>query len=507
MCPTPQGGGLAKTIQSAEDNFSKLHRVPRVRIIERGGKKLKDLLGKKDLWATTDCNKLDCMICTSQTKKDGSTATCNLESICYQISCDQCKQAGVSADYFGESSRTCYLRGQEHLRGQALKLDDNPLFKHDTIHHSGSRGTYSMRVLRQHPRTLSRQIQEATELQMSSSQIILNSKNEFNGPRLPRITIEVGDRIITEEYRGSRTAQDNMAVSTTPDESPSVGDETTHKKVLEWEARVRMVARLAPRTLQSKRTEQMDHEIKDPAPKRTRTDIENDVDQNWTGAEIDRTTKDPDSSIGKGHNHPGPSTDVTSHLPPSPTLIKDPDSVTAKDPALSSADGAKVASKDIADIAGAPAIPQQDQDPASNTIHRDKPAEVLMTAETTGKDRMKDKKASTTIYGSTDIRYRTVSQALMEGARAAKDVMKAPKKKRTAGAVKGSKGSAVTAADVPRTAQRPASKPNLSKPKEKGQQRPVTADSPPSVQGTQPPIRCPDGIRRQVDLREREGGR
>ena len=135
-------------------------------------------------------------------KKDKTLATCGKESVCYQISCDRCRETGIAADYYGESSRTPYLRGQEHLKGQALRHEDNPLHKHDSIHHLGNKGTYSMKVLRTHKQPLSRQVQEAVEIQSSKSQIIMNSKSEYNGSKLPRITIEVGDRVMTEDYRG-----------------------------------------------------------------------------------------------------------------------------------------------------------------------------------------------------------------------------------------------------------------------------------------------------------------
>ena len=33
--------------------------------------------------------------------------------------------------------------------------------------------------------------------------IMMNSKGEFNGARVPRIIVEVGDRVITNEYSGN----------------------------------------------------------------------------------------------------------------------------------------------------------------------------------------------------------------------------------------------------------------------------------------------------------------
>ena len=62
---------------------------------------------------------------------------------------------------------------------QARRLEDNPLTKHDAIHHNGTQANYSMRVLRRHKVPLAHQIQEATEIELSSAGLILNSKGEF----------------------------------------------------------------------------------------------------------------------------------------------------------------------------------------------------------------------------------------------------------------------------------------------------------------------------------------
>ena len=87
--------------------------------------------------------------------------------------------------YYEESSRTGYLHGREHSHGQANKLEDNPLWKHDEVHHLGVQGSYSMCILRKHSKPLSRQMHEATEIECSEAHVLLNSKGEYNGHRVP----------------------------------------------------------------------------------------------------------------------------------------------------------------------------------------------------------------------------------------------------------------------------------------------------------------------------------
>ena len=50
-----------------------------------------------------------------------------------------------------------------------------------------------MKIIRRHQSSLQRQIHEAVLLMFSKADIIMNSKTEWNGAKIPRIMIEVGD--------------------------------------------------------------------------------------------------------------------------------------------------------------------------------------------------------------------------------------------------------------------------------------------------------------------------
>ena len=162
-----------------------------------------DLLGKKDSWAPSNCGRVDCFLCTSTNKKSGTPASCMVESVCYLISCDNCQSAGVTAHYCGESARTGYIRGREHLKGHNKKSEDNALAKHDSVHHGGIKSSYSMKILRKHEKTLSRQIHEATVIDNSLANIVMNSKSEILGQKVPRVTVEMGAKQYTTEYNGT----------------------------------------------------------------------------------------------------------------------------------------------------------------------------------------------------------------------------------------------------------------------------------------------------------------
>ena len=102
----------------------------------------------------------------------GKPSACGKESLVYMISCNNCAEVDVTAHYYGESSRTGYIRGKEHHQGHMSKAETNPLAKHDAAHHGGTQSEYSMRVVRTHRKALERQIHEATCIQSSKADIL-----------------------------------------------------------------------------------------------------------------------------------------------------------------------------------------------------------------------------------------------------------------------------------------------------------------------------------------------
>ena len=117
----------------------------RIKIVERCGDILIDTLSKADPWDDNDgfCRQ-DCLVCiyieddeiemdSNDIRTDGSKrkiGRCGLESVSHT-----CEKAGKKAIYYGETSRTAYLRGLDHLEGRTQKREDIPLYKHDMVSH------------------------------------------------------------------------------------------------------------------------------------------------------------------------------------------------------------------------------------------------------------------------------------------------------------------------------------------------------------------------------------
>ena len=62
VTPTP-GGVLAKELQKREEELNK-NNEERIKIVEKGGLKIKDILGSKNPFAKSKCSQKTCPLCT-----------------------------------------------------------------------------------------------------------------------------------------------------------------------------------------------------------------------------------------------------------------------------------------------------------------------------------------------------------------------------------------------------------------------------------------------------------
>ena len=106
--------------------------------------------------------------------------------------------------YIGETNRTAYERGREHME-DLMRLDSGShLLKHLVNAHPGlkpSEMKIGMRVVGQHRTALERQVGEAVKIlnAQKKGQNLLNSKSEFNRCKLPRLYVGDAKDMIEEE--------------------------------------------------------------------------------------------------------------------------------------------------------------------------------------------------------------------------------------------------------------------------------------------------------------------
>ena len=156
-----------------------------MKVVERAGKRVNSLLpGLKE---EQDCKRDNCMIHVS-----GGNGDCNKEGIVYKGQCMSCQQKDPSIEsvYYGESSRSAYVRGKQHLAAikDPKKHPNNAFAKHIREYHPMERDVkFEMRVQNVFKRPFERQVREGIEIYGYEGDILMNSKVDHYQPAVKRI--------------------------------------------------------------------------------------------------------------------------------------------------------------------------------------------------------------------------------------------------------------------------------------------------------------------------------
>ena len=161
----------------------------KIHVTEKGGIQLKHQLQRSNPFQRKKCERTNCLLCTSNGK-----GSCRSRGVNYTITCTDCEQQqGLESIYIGETSRTPYTRGVEHLDNLAKKRESSVLWKHCRSQHDGVLENCHFRmdvtgVYRND--TMLRQIGEGVRIQRTPPQQLMNDRSEWNFIRLPRVGIE-----------------------------------------------------------------------------------------------------------------------------------------------------------------------------------------------------------------------------------------------------------------------------------------------------------------------------
>ena len=193
--PTP-GSKLAKLMQRKEAAINS-NGDTRIKIIERGGIKLKHIITSRNPFPPAPCFRQTCPVCKETTFTDpvdlkSANIPCTKMGVTYQYTCLACQAKGVLARYEGETGRPFINRATEHIRGLRKDNKSNPMVKHlKQDHKSTSKSVkFKIDVNQAFKDPLSRQAREGVRISNpADSAKIFNSKSEFNHPRLARIKI------------------------------------------------------------------------------------------------------------------------------------------------------------------------------------------------------------------------------------------------------------------------------------------------------------------------------
>ena len=192
VTPTP-GGVLASELRKREADLNKFSEE-RIKIVEKGGLKIKDILSSRKPGQNSNCSKKTCPLCTEsqfvKVNPDKKRLPCNTNNVGYRWRCLKCQENEKVKIYEGESGRSARIRGGEHLRDLEKKKLNSVLYKHVKNDHDNQEVKFEMEITQKFKDALSRQANEAVRIYSRPDHELLNSKAEFNHPPLARVVVE-----------------------------------------------------------------------------------------------------------------------------------------------------------------------------------------------------------------------------------------------------------------------------------------------------------------------------
>ena len=153
-----------------------------IKILEQSGVTLKRQLQRSNPFKEKLCQRQECLICQS-----GGKGECNATGVTYELVCQECK-----GKYIGETSRSAYSRGKEHLHSLNRREEQSVMWRHACEKHGGDIPSFVMNVTGIfRDDAMLRQITEAVLIGKVKHNELINTKNEWNYVKVPRAIVTV----------------------------------------------------------------------------------------------------------------------------------------------------------------------------------------------------------------------------------------------------------------------------------------------------------------------------
>ena len=192
VAATP-GSELVKNIEKR----LKESKVP-VKVAEKSGPKLAQLLVRTDPHREEVCQRKGCMVCETREEDDKGKAKCWQEGVTYSLTCQSCPEDG-QAVYIGQTASTAFTRGREHANQYRLSKEgksagsSSVMARHAREAHQGDLDTkYKMEVLSCHLNQAHvRQCAEGVRIKEVPEDLLINNKSEGGSDMVTRGSSQV----------------------------------------------------------------------------------------------------------------------------------------------------------------------------------------------------------------------------------------------------------------------------------------------------------------------------
>ena len=190
-----------------------------IKVIERAGDRIEDLLHKSNPWENTDCGRENCLSCESSIKDERNKfKNCTRRSVVYKTWCQTCRnenkekivmETGINKRkweellekedylYIGETSRSINERSGEHMKDLEYLRERSHMLKHAASKHPEihpHKVEFRICTLSQHKTAFERQLTEAVLIRKHSGTKLMNSKQEYTRCYIPKISVKIGEK-------------------------------------------------------------------------------------------------------------------------------------------------------------------------------------------------------------------------------------------------------------------------------------------------------------------------
>ena len=143
----------------------------------------------------------------------------------HSITLMSCKEVDIISQYIGESARTLFDRGQEHLKAHKTRNPESVLVEHELQHHQRQIVDWSMEAVSFTGSNLVRQAKECQLIQMSTARL-LNRRREWGQNLPPKLTTD-GEQTANQRRarRTNKRTQDIQAAETSTQNTPDDQDQ------------------------------------------------------------------------------------------------------------------------------------------------------------------------------------------------------------------------------------------------------------------------------------------
>ena len=196
--PRTPGGELVNKLREAEEQLCSVTGGRKIKLVEKSGNMIKRSLNTTNKTKVEHCCRENCLPCTQA--EEGGGGQCKKRNITYQTNCLDCMAKGKKVTYYGESARSAYERGLEHMSDFKKQEEDSHMWKHQLEEHPNQEKVkFRMKVVKTHRTALQRQVHEAVLISLNASDKILNSMGVYNRCKLPRLTVMFGSNESNDE--------------------------------------------------------------------------------------------------------------------------------------------------------------------------------------------------------------------------------------------------------------------------------------------------------------------